>query len=398
MMLEKRVLRLMVLAIGMLPVMAGCARKGVGPPGLPPGATVESAGMAEIHAKAAAAVMAAPPGVMEEGGLVGVLGGVHLKFLEAGPHEVLLPIPQLTGTQVPLFCAITSAPPEAAAKCRVLLRDGSNAVFVVRLDGNRDQEIRLEWSSVVLLIEAPGAPDLRDPERYLNATACVQSGAKAVKSLAGSLWPADGRIDRYAANIQAHIRGMKQEKPPRSLDAEGILASGANWICTANANLAAALLRAKEIPARTLAVVPPISQRLEMHRIVECYDGGRWHRFDSSSLHADIPMKPWQSVVMARTTIADEEASMKPRMGSSPGAPYGQELELLTPGVTLWGDDFFWTMSKPLAGFEAGEEAADLARGAWELFLKTGAPAPNQIESAWASDAGDFIKALQGRE
>jgi hypothetical protein len=176
------------------------------------------------------------------------------------------------------------------------------------------------------------------------------------------------------------------------MDALGILDSGGNWICTANANLAAALLRAREIPARSIATIPPTAQRLEMHRVVEYFDDGRWVKFDPSSLQKDIPLKPWQNVIMAKTTMADEDIAMKPRMGTSLGCPYGQELELLDGGITLWGKDLFWTIAKPLAEFEASNEAIDLARSAWNGFLDTGKLSPGRIQAAAARDASTFLE------
>jgi len=179
------------------------------------------------------------------------------------------------------------------------------------------------------------------------------------------LWPANASIAGYATNIQEFIRNMKQERQPRSMDALGILGSGGNWICTANANLAVALLRSRNIAAQSIAVIPPTGQRLEMHRIVACLDGGQWRAFDPSSLQKDIPLKPWQNIVMARTTVADEELAMKPRMGTSLGCPYAQELEFLRGSMALSGQDFFWTMGQPLAEFEASGEAINIISSAY---------------------------------
>jgi hypothetical protein len=131
-----------------------------------------------------------------------------------------------------------------------------------------------------------------------------------------------------------------------------------------------------------------------MHRVVEYFDSGRWFKFDPSCLHEDIPLKPWQNIIMAETTIADEDIAMTPRLGTSLGCPYGQELELLDGGITLWGKDFFWTMAKPLAEFEASDEAIDLARKEWARFLETGKLRQNQIEAAKARNAESFLKAL----
>src|SRR4029453_17352358 len=120
------------------------------------------------------------------------------------------------------------------------------------------------------------------------------------------------------------------------------------------------------------------SQRLEMHRVAEFFDNDAWIPFDPSSLQTDIPAKPWHNIVMAKTTPADEQAAMKPRMGAMVGCPYGQEIEMLSAGVTLWGQDFFWTQAKPLAEFEPSEEALRLASEHWQRSLETGTQAPAQ--------------------
>ena len=109
-----------------------------------------------------------------------------------------------------------------------------------------------------------------------------------------------------------------------------------------------------------------------MHRVVECFSGGRWSAFDPSSLQPAIPLQPWHDVVMARTTIADEEQAMKPRIGVSLGCPVGQELEFSGPGISFAPPDFFWTTAKPLKEYEVTEQEMDKARGEWERFLRTG--------------------------
>jgi Transglutaminase-like superfamily len=177
----------------------------------------------------------------------------------------------------------------------------------------------------------------------------------------------------------------------------GILESGSNWICTANANLAVALLRARDIPARSIAVIPSTAQRLEMHRIVEYFEDGKWIQFDPSSLQKDIPMKPWQFTIMAKTTIADEDIAMKPRMGISLGCPYGQELGFVDNGLTFSGNDFFWTIAKPLAEFDVSDKAIDRARSEWNKFLDSGKLSHGQIKAASARNAADFVDSLERR-
>lgn len=353
--------------------------------------------MAAVQEQVTKVVTSAPPRIMKAGGLVGAQGGARVKLLRPGPHELLIPIPQLADSQVPLSYAITTIPREAGTAYRFVTREDSNVVVSVQLNGSANQEIQIEWVSVILMAPRQGASNVASSKAYLAETPCVQSGAGPVTNLAAKLWSASGRIDVYATNIQEFIRTMKQEKQPRSMDALGILESGGNWICTANANLAAALLRAKNIPARSIAVIPPNAIRLEMHRVVEYFDGGQWLKFDPSSVQRDIPMKPWQNIIMARTTIADEQIAMKPRMGVSPGCPYGQELEFTDNGVSFAGKDFFWTIGKPLAEFEATDEAIELATREWHRFLESGNLSLAQIKAVSATNAPSFAEALKSK-
>ena len=225
----------------------------------------------------------------------------------------------------------------------------------------------------------------------------MQAKSDEVAKVAADIWPKSDKAAEFAANIQRHIRDMKRVERPRTLDALGILKSGENSICTANANLASALMRSKAIACRSIAVIPTISQRLEMHRIVEWAEKDRWIPFDPSFLQTDIPAKPWHNIILARTTTKDEQTAMTPRMGTALGCPYGQEMELLTPGVMLTGQDFFWTTAKPLAEFEATEETAHLAAKDWVHYLETGALAPSQLKAGSAKTATEFGELLKSK-
>jgi hypothetical protein len=112
-----------------------------------------------------------------------------------------------------------------------------------------------------------------------------------------------------------------------------------------------------------------------------------WQPFDPSSLQPDIPAKPWQNIIMAKTTVWDEQMAGKPRAGSMLGCPYGQEAELLGSGVTLWGQDFFWSMAKPLAEFEPTDDAVRLAVVGWTHYLETGTLTQGQLKAASAKTA-----------
>ena len=384
--------RLCILS-GALLLLAACQTLSPVTQDLSPGVVIHQPDMQTLHKALVDHITTDPKVTIGHAGLVAARGGARLKLLKPGMQQVLLPLPQLTDGQVPLCYYICSTPPEAVVELQLQKREQLNDIVSVHLKGERKQEVLLEWSSVILIAENIAAPTQSRPDSYRAATGCVQSASPEVQQLAGQLWPANGDVERYARNIQQFVKEMEYAKQPRSLDALSILDSGANGICTANANLALAVMRAKGIAARSMAVIPPISRRLEMHRIVEYHHEGRWHFFDPSSLHKDVPMEPWQTVIMAKTTAADEELAMKPRMGSMPGCPYAQEIELISPGVTLWGQDFFWTIADPIAELQVNDEVVQWATQDWKRYLREGSLSQGQIKAASAKTAAEIWEA-----
>jgi hypothetical protein len=358
------------------------------------GVALQTEKSAEHHAALVKRIDSAPAAVMKNHGLAAALGGAKVSVTSSRPQEILIPIPQMVNGQIPVSYFVTTTPSDAVTGYRLWDRGDGNVFLRVRLVG-KSQEVSLNWSSVVLIVPAREKSKPDPPDPYRAATGCAQSKAAEIEKLASELWPQSGKANEFAAAIQRHIREMKRVSLPRSLDAVGILKSGMNGICTANANLACALMRSKGIACRSLAVIPPNGMKLEMHRIVEYFDEGRWIPFDPSMLSADIPAKPWQNIVMAKTSIKDEEAAMKPRMGVMVGCPYGQELELLTHGVNLFGQDFFWTTAKPLAEFEPTEEATRVAKEMWTAFLKSGKQTQWQIGAGSAKNAEEMMETLK---
>ena len=341
-------------------------------------------------------IAAAPMKAMKSGGLAGAMGAARFKVTAAEPQEIVLPLPQLVDGQVPITYFVTVNPPEAATEIHLWYRDHDNLVLFVRLAGKK-RDVQINWSSIVLLTSWETTPNGSRLGPYRAETPCAQASSDAIAKLAAETWPKSGKAEEFAGNIQKRIRDMKRIAQPRSIDALGILKSGENSICTANANLASALMRSKGIACRSIAVIPTTSQRLEMHRIVECAQKDKWFSFDPSSLQNDIPARPWQNIVMSKSTIEDEERAMKPRMGIALGCPYGQEMELLTPGVTLNGQDFFWTIAKPLVEFDSSEDATRLAAKAWSRYRETGVLDASQLNAATAESADEFAKKMKGK-
>ena len=88
---------------------------------------------------------------------------------------------------------------------------------------------------------------------------------------------------------------------------------------------------------------------------------------------------------------------MKPRMGVMVGCPFGQEIELITSGVNLFGQDFFWTMAKPLAEFDPSEEASQLAVTAWNRYLEKGTLTQGQLKGGSAKTDLELIEGLKSK-
>lgn len=338
-----------------------------------------------------------PPRIMQGSGLAGAMGGVSLKAQRAGSYDVVLSLPQLVDSQAPVFYGLNAKPKTALAACRLQVRNDGNAFVNLKLDVTKDQEVTVEWSSVVLIAPRLIIENHAAPEALRAASPCAQADNTRIVELAGKLWPPTGKTRNYAANVQKFIRTMQRRTQPMSLDAMGILESGQNTICTANANLACALMRARQIPCQSIATLPILSRRLEMHRIVEYYDDGTWITFDPSLVHADIPLKPWQNIIMGKTSLADEQGSMKPRLGTMRGCPFGQEIEFARPGLNLFGQAFFWTIAVPLAEFEVTDEASKLTAGLWEQYLKTGTLSEAQLKAVLARNLSDYLEAIKPR-
>ncbi len=128
-----------------------------------------------------------------------------------------------------------------------------------------------------------------------------------------------------------------------------------------------------------------------MHRIVEYFDdaNGAGLTVIPPERH---PHEPWQSIVMARTTIADEDIAMEPRMGTSLAARTHRSLSFGRRDNPL-GRGFLWTMAKPLAEFEASDRAIDCESGKGQVPGDR-EPGQSQIKAALASNPAGFLEAL----
>lgn len=176
--------------------------------------------------------------------------------------RVTFPIPGLYREQIPLTFQLRAEPRTAILSHRLLVRkDGRNwiceAVVKPPLSG-----VVLKWESVVLVLgrnEAP-LPKMKPSypsqvSEWTKSTRCVQSDDLAIRAKCEELSKGATDVESYARKvIEFTSKNQGIGSKFESLDAKCALNCGGS--CTSRANLAAALLRARGIPSRTLSHLP----------------------------------------------------------------------------------------------------------------------------------------------
>lgn len=182
-----------------------------------------------------------------------------------GGHKrgtITFPIPGPYRGQVPMSFNLQAKPKEALLGYEIKRReDGINWIAEVKVQPPPKGAI-LSWESLVLIrgeekrvlpqhaIETP--PDTLP---WLRSTKCVQSDDKEIKTKAQQLSKNVTSVESYVRKVlQFTSTNRGTGKPFDSLDAKTAMGSGGS--CTSKANLAAALLRANGIPARTVSHLP----------------------------------------------------------------------------------------------------------------------------------------------
>ena len=323
------------------------------------------------------------------------------------------PIPGTYRDQVPLTFDLKVEPPGALNSYRWLRRpDGRNWLCEVTVAPTQKGAL-VRWEALVLVgrgkdaplprADGPEAPEEAAP--WTRSTACVQSDDPAIRDKAEELAQGAEGVEPYARRViefTAHHQG-KEGVAFDALDARKGLDCGGS--CTSRANLAAALLRARGIPARTVAHLPTWSGPLYEHWLVEYWHPGAGWVWLESSLGQFRP-RPCTLVVLGVANPEDEDRAFDPLQTRQvmPGAPHlsvhvGSEPLHPAPQLDrrLGGAGNFATIETRLSGTEAElAELFSVARGAFATLVReceTGvADAPraesvrNALRSKKASD------------
>lgn len=177
--------------------------------------------------------------------------------------SITFPIPGPYRDQVPLTFTVETKPKAALLGYEIKKReDGINWVAEVKLKPPA-KGVVISWDSLVLIrgqVETllphstPEAPPHAAP--WLQSTKCVQCSDEEITRKAEELGHKSSDLESFVQNViqfTSKNRGKKGYEFD-SLDAKTAIRTGGS--CTSRANLAAALLRARGIPARTVSHLP----------------------------------------------------------------------------------------------------------------------------------------------
>lgn len=367
--------------------------QGQQPPAVAAPTALSADAMAKRHVTLTKQLETAAALQLTDGGLCGVHCSANVRLSGKAEAVIQLPLPQLLAGQVPIDFTFAAEPPTALRQLAIVHDEHGGSALQATVQGKRGDDVRFAWSAVVLLAERPEPATAAMQKEFVAATACAEADHADVVACAKDLAPADATPATVAVALRAWIARQSRKQPLQHFGALSLLQNGNHGICTINANFAAAVLRQRGVPTCSLAVVPTNGMQLEMHRIVAWAADDVWHRFDPSGVHAAVPMRTCDSVVVACTSIADEQRAAKPRMSAPIGCPWGQEMEIVRGPAFAFGTEFFRTQAKPLAAFAVDDAALAAARAAWQRFLANGALDAAAERAAAARDEATFAAA-----
>jgi transglutaminase-like putative cysteine protease len=226
---------------------------------------------------------------------------------------VTFPVPGPYRDQLPLAFRVAADPPAALTAARLVRRDdGVNWLCEVAVAPPGDKAL-VRWEALVLVggKAAAALPPAPKPEApvgaapWVRATGCVQSDDPDIRAKAEELTRGAADVAEYARRvIRFTTMNPLRWELCRTLSASDALRGGSS--CTGRAHLAAALLRARGIPARTVAHLPTWSGPLFCHWLVEYWHPGAGWVWLEPTL--DQPQPPaWTAVVVNVANPADED-------------------------------------------------------------------------------------------
>lgn len=250
----------------------------------------------------------------------GLLRASAASPVTGGKGTLLFPIPGPTAESVPVSFVLRSTPPEALEGYTVRRRAGDNWICEARVSPPAGGTATLRWEALVAVRDGaaktlpkakfgPVAPTLAS---WLTSTPVVQAADPAIRAKAAALRKASPDVETFARKvIEFTSQNEGKGKPHTALDAASAMEQGGS--CTNRANLAAALLRAGGVPARTVSHLPvwAYGSPLYEHWLTEYWHPGvGWTRVETTLGR----FRPQASsfAPLATASIEDERMTGKP--------------------------------------------------------------------------------------
>lgn len=300
--------------------------------------------------------------------------GVEIKEapIVGGENTVCVSVPILTEDQATLFISVETDPPGYLMDYELKPCTGANTVAEVRLNPIPEGEtVELHWTAYILikakdyssLPKEARVPQTLEPglEVWRQPQPSIQSSAEEVIEAADRLDSGDG-VWKTAEAVLGFMGDLKQRGGVQ--DALNTLRTGGG-VCNGYAMLSCALLRARGVPARVLAVIP-VGAKALMHYLVEFHlPGYGWVWLEPS--FKKLPHQPTEDVVLGVHYPGDDGG-----MGGLEGAAY------TTPDVSLLAYDPESSETGGLEAVRLKEFRADKERsmrahsetaGLWEAYM-----------------------------
>ncbi len=244
---------------------------------------------------------------------------------------VTFPAPSDYSGQVLISLKVETDPPSMLKNWKWVQRaDGLNSV----IEATVEPIAKGGWVSYTATVMVPAEPVFRTMNKsfqaWLKPTACVQSADAEVKKLAGELAKGTADRDDYVYKVVMWVAKNQgiQGEALNALDAKRGLKCGGS--CTNRANLCAALLRARNIPARTVAHMPTwASGKFYQHWLTEYWtEEGNWAMVEPT-IGVKRPARN-TVIVLAISSTEDENRAFEAEhlKFSMPGSPYLSLAEL----------------------------------------------------------------------
>lgn len=271
--------------------------------------------------------------------------------------RVTVPLPPETVRQVPVSLEITARPAGSLRGVRLVKLEPPNIAADLNISPPADcSSVRVNVTAHILLAPQsrgqrvletrPSSTNEALPGEWLRSTYNCQSAAPEILAVAGGFGPQTQTVGETVTQVLQFMRQARRSGRIRSLDAVAALKH--NVSCTTAANLVAALLRAREIPARQVRVCSTRGSPQQAHWVVEYFGpAAGWVAIEPAS--ASTLDEPYQYLVVG-LVYAGYEENWEPR-------PRG-----IARGISRWSlvephDPSAWTLLSVAPYSICGERA-----------------------------------------